>query len=411
MQGFPFSAKARAARPQPIGELMARGNAADAISLAAGLVDSETLPVEEIAAAFQEFARERGRLALQYGTTEGLMSLRTKILARLERTDGPAARAVGVDRVILSTGSQQLLYMLTEIMVDPGDIVITAAPSYFVYLGTLENAGAEVVGVPIDGDGMRIDLLEEAIRGIVKSGRGHRLKIIYVTSYFQNPSGVSLSHGRRGQLLCVVKNCDAVRPLIIEDAAYRELAFDGTDTPSLWSCDEGGGRVAYLGTFSKPFSPGLRTGFGVLPAELMEKVRIIKCGHDFGSANFTQHLVDFAIERGIYDRNLRVLRKNYAAKCRAMCQSLRREMGGIAQWQEPLGGLYVWVDLPGIDTGPESEFFARCAREGVLYVPGEFCYSVKKSAPTSRIRLSFAPTPVRDIEEGVARLGRAARGV
>jgi 2-aminoadipate transaminase len=385
---------------------MSKAMAGDTISLAAGLVDSATLPAEEIAAVMPDFFRERGRLALQYGTNEGLESLRRKVLSRIEKADGvPGGLDLG--RVLLSTGSQQMLYILTEIMVDPGDIVITAAPSYFVYLGTLETAGAEIVGIPADENGMRVDLLAAAIERIVRAGKGASLKMIYVTTYYDNPTGASLSLDRRKALLETVESFDGIRPLVIEDAAYRDLGFAGKDVPSLWSFDERRDRVAYLGTFSKPFSPGLRTGYAVLPEELVEKVKIFKCGHDFGSASFSQQLIDFAIDRGIYDRNVAILRKTYAAKCRLMCGCLERELAGLAGWREPEGGLYVWLDFGDVDTGLDGAFFSECAREGVLYVPGEFCYPDRKNAPKGRMRLSFGPTSAADIEKGVARLSAA----
>jgi 2-aminoadipate transaminase len=406
---FPISARAERATVQPIGELMAKGAEKDIISLAAGLVDEETLPARQIAALFADFIRERGPKVLQYGVNEGLHSLRRKVLDRLASSDGPSARDVPLSRVMLSTGSQQMLYILTEIMVDPGDIVITAAPTYFVYLGTLQLAGARIVGIPADEDGMSIDALESAIDGIVKAGDGPRLKLVYVTTYFDNPSGVSLSVERRRQLLRVVQSSGAVHPLVIEDAAYRELSFGDADTPSIWSFDDHGANVAHLGTFSKPFSPGLRTGFAVLPRAIAEKASILKCSHDFGSANLTQHLIDYCIERGLYDSNVEVLRKTYAAKCALMCQCLERDMRGLALWRAPGGGLYVWVDMPGFNTGPSGDLFANCASEGVIYVPGQFSYPDPAAGPKSKMRLCFGPATASDIERGIGRLARAAR--
>ena len=404
MPDFALSHKALSAKPQPIGELMTKGIAGDTISLAAGFVAPETLPSEELAEVLPDFMRRRGRLALQYGTTEGLLSLRKKVVERLAARDGQAARRLSLDRVILSTGSQQMLYLLSEVMLDPGDIVITAAPSYFVYLGALQLAQADIIGVPADEHGMRTDALREVLHRIAASGKAARLKIIYVTTYFDNPAGVSLSVERRREMADILASFEGTPPLLVEDAAYRELAFDGGDDPSIFSF-EGGSRTAYLGTFSKPFSPGLRTGYAVLPEELAKKVTIFKCAHDFGSSNFAQHLIDYSIEAGIYDRNVTALRKNYAAKCRLMCDCLERELAGLANWTEPVGGLYVWVDLGDVETGPDGEFFAECAREGVIYVPGEFCYPDPKAAPRNKLRLCFGPISREDIEKGVARLG------
>jgi len=403
---FPISQKGRRAHTQPISYLMAQGLAGESISLAAGLVDAETLPAEEVTRCAAAMLAQRGRESLQYGTTEGLLSLREKVRERLCRADGVDADDIPVDRVFLSTGSQQMLYILTELMVDPGDIVITPAPTYFVYLGTLETAGADVRPVETDGEGMRPEAFGGLLEEIEAEGKAGKVKIVYTASYFQNPSGVSLSPARRKELVETLNSLTTARPLVIEDAAYRELRFEGGDTPSLWSF-AGGRGVAYLGTFSKPFSPGLRTGFAVLPEEILEQVRVIKGNHDFGSANFSQHVVDRFLEEGLYDRHVRKLRAAYAEKCGLMCECLERELGERAEWLRPGGGLYVWVRVPGLDTGLESALFKRCVANGVIYVPGAFAYPAGRAAPKDRMRLSFGPASKADIREGVSRLAKS----
>lgn len=404
---FNLSKKGRRASPQPITYLMNKGASGDFVSLAAGLVDSQTLPAEEVGDLISKLLRERGHEPLQYGTNAGLASLREKVRSRVTNQDGTSADDIPLDRVVLSTGSQQMLYVLTEIMVDPGDIVITSAPSYFVYLGTLQMAGAKIVTVPSDRDGMRVDLLAEVLEQIKAAGQADRLKIVYATTYFQNPSGVSLSIERRKALLDAMASFGSMQPLVIEDAAYRELDFSGADKPSMWSFDKSGRRVAYLGTFSKPFSPGFRTGFAFLPEDLIEKVEIVKGNHDFGSANFNQHVIDAFLEHGLYDKHLSKLRETYRAKCLAMCEAIDRDLGESLSYVRPEGGLYVWGDLDDIDTGMESAFFKRCLEEGVLYVPGLLCYGRPESAPRSKLRLSFGPASVEEITEGIKRLSKA----
>ncbi|MHC4712448.1 MAG: aminotransferase-like domain-containing protein [Planctomycetota bacterium] len=408
---FPLSSKGERAAPQPISYLMAQGVSGGCISLAAGLVDADSLPAEEVNDVVCRLVAGRGRIPLQYGTTEGLRSLREKVKGRLCRADGVSPADLPLERVLLSTGSQQMLYILTEILVDPGDIVITPAPTYFVYLGTLQTAGARVRGVPIDGEGMRVDALREALEEIEATGEADRVKLVYIASYFQNPSGVSLSVDRRKALVETVKSFKSMRPLIIEDAAYRELRFEGDDTRSIWSFDEGGERVAHLGTFSKPLSPGLRTGFAVIPEALIEKATIVKGNHDFGSANFSQHVIDLLVESGFYDRHVERLRETYRGKCDLMCECLQRGLGPAARWTKPGGGLYVWVDLGRVDTGMNGPFFRRCAENGVLYVPGEFAYPEGYAAPLGQMRLSFGPSSADDIREGVARLASSVEPV
>ncbi|MCD6405958.1 MAG: PLP-dependent aminotransferase family protein [Planctomycetes bacterium] len=408
---FNLSGKGRRALPQPVTYLMNKGASGDFVSLAAGLVDSETLPAEEVRDLISGLLSERGHEPLQYGINAGLASLREKVRSRVAGQDSTSAADIPLERVVLSTGSQQMLYILTEIMVDPGDIVITSAPSYFVYLGTLQTAGARIVTIPSDRDGMRVDLLAEALEKIEAAGQADRLKIVYVTTYFQNPSGVSLSIERRKALLDTMASFTSMRPLVIEDAAYRELGFSGADKPSMWSFDDGGRNVAYLGTFSKPFSPGFRTGFAFLPENLVEKVEIVKGNHDFGSANFNQHVIDAFLERGLYDKHLSKIRETYRAKCLAMCEAIDREMGESLSYMRPEGGLYVWGDLGEIDTDMQGVFFERCLEEGVLYVPGILCYGEPESAPRSKLRLSFGPACAEEITEGIKRLSKAISSV
>ncbi len=407
---FAISRRGRLAQPQPISYLMAQGVSGDCISLAAGLVDAGSLPTEGVAGCMSSFFAGRGRAGLQYGTTEGLVSLREKVRKRLSHADGLDVDSIPLERVMLSTGSQQMLYILTEIMVDPGDIVITAAPTYFVYLGTLETAGAQVLSVPIDEQGLRVEELAKLLGRIEHEGRAAKVKIIYTADYFQNPSGMSLSLDRRQELAALLGSFESMRPLIIEDAAYRELRFESDDTRSLWSID-GGRRVAYLGTFSKPFSPGLRTGFSVLPEGLIDPVRVVKGNHDFGSAGFNQHVIDCFIDEGLYDVHVEKLRALYAEKCGLMCKSLTQHLEGRAEWVRPKGGLYVWVRIPGLDTGMDSPLFKRCVANGVLYVPGIFAYSDRPSAPKDMMRLSFGPVSSEEIVEGVGRLAMSIEQV
>ncbi len=401
----------------PISAMMARALAdPELISLAAGFVDYETLPVKDVRRALRELlADERAaRAALQYGTTKGLPSLRARLAERVARMDGvePGTRGYDAERVVVGTGSQQLLYILSELLLDPGDIVILGHPSYFVFMDALKSAGASCRSVPCDDEGMRADLLERLFEALEASGDLARVKMLYLVSYFENPTGISLSARRRQEVYRLVRRFSTGRALhVVEDSAYRELRYVGRDVPSLRSLDDGQ-RVVYLGTFSKPFAPGLKTGWGLFPAELAAAVENLKGAHDFGSNNFSQHLLDRVLEKGIYDRHVRRLRRAYGGKIRAMTETLDGEMPAGVSRTDPKGGLYVWVTLPdGADTGPESPLFAAALERGVTYVPGEFCFArcPGVEVPKNCMRLSFGVGNADRIREGCRRLAGAVK--
>lgn len=420
---FAFSARAARARQQPISFLMSQAvTNPELISLAAGLVDYDTLPGGEAGALLNEMLCDpaRARAALQYGTTEGLAELRDELLRHLAALDGlsPADLGASADDVIVASGSQQLLFMLTDILVDPGDVVVTAWPSYFVYTGTLEAAGAQVRCADMDSDGVIPQSLEAVLDQLETDGLLPCVKIVYLVSYHQNPTGITLSADRREPVLEIVRDYSRDhRILLIEDAAYRELTFEGRPPRSIKSYDTANESVALLQTFSKPFSPGLKTGYGLLPRDLVEAVILQKGNHDFGSANLCQHLVLAAMRTGVYERHLDVLRRQYAAKRDAMLAALEEHLGDLApgrtRWTRPSGGLYIFLTLPeDMDTGRDGALFARAIEQGVLYVPGEYCYGPDpwRDLPRNTIRLSFGVAGIDDIRLGVERLARAIKG-
>ncbi len=387
------------------------------ITLAAGLVDPASLPAGEVSRAVAEVlaAPESARAALQYGTTQGYAPLREKLLARAAALEGvtPERLSLTPDEVVVTTGSQQLLYLVTELLCDPGDLVLAEAPSYFVYLGLLETLGVRVLTVPTDDDGMDADALGETLARLERSGELERLRIIYVCDYFQNPSGLTLSLPRRRRVLELARRYGRRRRLfVLEDAAYRELRYGGADLPSIKSMDEGNAHVILAMSFSKSCSPGLKTGYGLLPRELVAPVVGLKGSHDFGSNNLAQHLLDRLVGGGGYDRHVAELCRVYRAKRDAMLEALGSAFAPwpAVRWTRPGGGLYVWLRFPrGVDTGPDSPLMSAALREGVLYVPGEFCTPRGGPSPhAGDARLSFGPVPVEQIGEAVRRLARAA---
>ena len=391
------------------------------ISLAAGLVDEESLPATEVGAAVADLMADpaTARAALQYGSTQGLGALREKVLHHVCAADGvlPAGIGLSTGDVVLTTGSQQLLYLLGEALFDPGDIVIAEAPSYFVYHNLLTSKGARVLAVPMDDDGMDIDALEALLEKLTRTGEIARVKLIYTIDYFQNPTGLTLATDRRARLVELARRYSTrQRILILEDAAYRELRYSGDDLPSVKRYDEANEFVVYTSTFSKPCAPGLKTGYALLPKDLVEPILNLKGNHDFGSANLGQHIINRLMETGAYHRHLVALRGVYRAKRDLMLQVIEEEFGDLpgATWTVPAGGLYVWLTLPPhIDTGPAGSLVPAALEAGVLYVPGEFGHVPDENGrvPRNEARLSFGVARPDQITEGIRRLRHACRGL
>ncbi|MBE7557960.1 PLP-dependent aminotransferase family protein [bacterium] len=422
--GRPAKLSTRASRTSepPIGTLMAQAlTIPGVVSLAAGFVDQESLPAAEVLSAAQVVLSDpaRGKAALQYSSTMGDLGLRRDWMRRLEREDGitPATHNFSEEHVIITNGSQQLLKLVSEALLDPGDIVIVEAPTYFVYLGIIESLGARAVSVDCDAQGLVPDSLRAALQTLRRSGDLSRLKLVYCMSYFTNPMGVNLSGERREELYSILEELDESGETVylLEDAAYRPLRYDGPDLPSIKTRDTGNEFVIYTQTFSKAFSPGFKLGFGLLPDALVAPVRRLKGNADFGTSNFTMQLAEELLRSGAVDRHAAELREMYRRKRDLFRQAIHEEFPEGVVTVDPAGGLYVWAQLPGaIDTGPEGPLFAAALEEKVLYVPGRFCFAPDRDAgPPARssMRLSFGLPAPDAMVEGVARLGRAVRRV
>jgi 2-aminoadipate transaminase len=401
--------------------LMARTLAnPELVSLAAGFVDYQTLPVEPTRTALDAIWSDAGlaRTTLQYGTTIGYLPLREALLDRMLQADRRCGHELNltVDRVVITAGSNQLLFLVGDTLLDPGDIVLCGAPSYFVFLGTLGNMGARAIGVEIDEHGLIPEALEAELARLAAADELGRVKLIYVTSYYDNPSGVSVPADRRAALVEIAQRWSRKGKIyIIEDAAYRELRYYGEDVASLRAFDPQGETVIHAGTFSKSFSPGVRVGWGMLPPKLVEPVLAQKGNLDFGSPNLNQLLMATVMRLGLLDAHVERLCQSYRQKIDAILAAADEFLAPIEgiQWVRPTGGLYVWLRLPEvIDTGLAGPLFDRAVAEGVLYVPGEYCYPKDHRPPTrNMLRLSFGIQSCESICQGIEALGQAIRHV
>lgn len=414
-----FSRRASLSSGQPIGRLMAQAlNYPNLLSLAAGFVDNATLPCEAVQASMQRLGADPGRLrkSLQYDSAAGNVAFRSALVDWSYR-DWPAARP-DVNRVILTAGSNQFLHLMAEALLDPGDIIIAAAPTYFVFLGTVRGVDGRVIGVQADEEGMCMDSLEAALERIVAAGEASRLKAIYSVTDYDNPAGSSLSLQRRQRLLEIVSRWRSEQGplLILSDNAYQHLRFEGPELPPLSALDPAAAEyVIELGTFSKSFSPGIRVGWGVVPEEMVERLLEIKSNMDFGSPHFSQVLMWEALVSGEVDRHLPQILDGYRTKRDCMLSALQSELAeepGV-HWRSPQGGLYVWLTLPeSIDASEHGPLWEQATRSGVLYVPGSYCYPREGEAvQPNTMRLSYGVQTCGGISDGIGRLAKAIRHV
>jgi 2-aminoadipate transaminase len=434
-----LSQMGRRTAPPPISWLMQVAlSRPKLISLAAGFTDNTTLPVEISHKVVHHVLRssKTGRPALQYGMTAGETNLRQLTALHLRKLDTQAAertehRSDGVmgpkaqhstapslhspSRVLITGGSQQLLYMTTEALCDEGDIVLVEDPTYFVFLSILQSRGLRARGVRLERDGLDLAHLETVLERLKKSGELRRVKALYLVSYFQNPTGVTTSFDKKRGILQLLRRFEHAAGhtiYLIEDAAYRELRFQGPDIKSALMAPAAAERVIYTGTYSKPYAPGARVGFGLLPEPLFTSVLRIKGNHDFGTANLLQQLLAGALETGLYDRHVAKIEKRYGQKAQVMKRAIAEHFPpGMDIW-ESSGGLYFWVRLPAhVSTGVKSRIFQTALKSNVLYVPGGLCYAddPTRRRPDHEMRISFGNAAEADIREGIKRLGRVLR--
>lgn len=364
----------------------------EVISLAGGMPDPTTFPTEELNEVVKQILAKNSACALQYSSTEGLTELREFILNWLDE----AKEKAGLDNIMITSGSQQGLDLVSKVLLNPGDTLIVELPSYLAALNAFRSYGGEMAGIPMDDEGMQIDILEETLTKLKNDRK--KVKFIYTISNFQNPAGVTMSLARRKKILEVAKKYEV---FILEDNPYDKLRFEGEPIPSIYSLDNEG-YVISLGTFSKILCPGLRLAWILGNKEIIEKLVIMKQATDLCTTVLNQLIAyEYCCQNDI-DKNIESNVEIYRRKRNAMLEALDKYFPVEVTWTKPQGGFFVFATLPEyIDTG---EMFKEAIEENVAYVPGGPFFADGKGQNT--MRLSFCFPSVEDIDEGIKRLGK-----
>jgi 2-aminoadipate transaminase len=404
-----FSRLGREIASPIIVDLMARALAnPDLLSLAAGFTDKVTLPRELVRRFVMELTQEGlADEPLQYGQNQGRQRLRELSCEAIAAHPYEQAVAFDPSAMFIANGSQQALYLAIQAICDPGDIVLVEEPSYFVCLEMLKGLGLRALGIPCDdAGGILEDGLAERLKELDASGERSKVKAIYLVSYFSNPSSRSLSTDEKRAVARVLLDAGYQIP-VIEDAAYRELYFDAPHpAPSIISMTEFDPfPKLYLGTYTKPFATGLKIGYGhCTHSEWRDKILCIKGHQDFGSAHFSQAIIERVLDAGLYPDHLSGVQKHYARKAQILDSVLRESDLQDAgwNWARPKGGLILWLRAPeGSDLRMASDFYQGCIEQGVLYVPGDLCFS--SGEPWHCARLSIGALPEDKLCEAAQR--------
>jgi DNA-binding transcriptional MocR family regulator len=383
-----FVPRPEGGRDPVLRDLMALLTRADTISFAAGIPAPELYPLDDFRQAMAHVLNTAGQTLLQPCPIEGYYPLRQTIARRMA-SRGATVRA---ENILIVTGSQQGLDLIARAFLKAGDEVVVEAPSYLGALQIFSAAGTRLLGVPLDEEGMRLDILENILIR-------YRPKLIYTLPTFQNPSGCTMVPRRRLRLLELARRH---RVPIVEDDPYGELYYTGQPPFPLLTLDQGG-YVIYLSTFSKILFPGLRLGWVAAPRPVVERLSQIKQLADLHCSTLIQGAVYEFCQRGALDKHLDRVRDLYRQRRDAMLAALTKHGPAGLEWDEPQGGFNLWCRLPpGLKA---RQLMAEAARQSVALVPGEVFYP--DGGGQEEMRLNFSCPPVALIEEGVQRLGVA----
>ena len=383
-----FSERAQGLQSSFIREILKITQRPEIISFAGGLPSPATFPVERMKEAYDRVLTETGKVALQYGPTDGYGPLKEWIANSLS-TEGTK---ILPEQILMVSGSQQALDLIGKVLIDEGSRVLVETPSYLGALQAFSVYRPEFGSVATDDHGL-VPSSVEAVTGVANN----RARLLYSLPNFQNPTGRSLSIERRLEL---VETCARLQLPLIEDDPYGALSYKGEPMPKMVAMNPEG--VIYMGSFSKVLTPGIRLGYVCAPLPLVRRLELAKQAADLHTAQLTQMVVYDVVKDGFLDRHIPTIRTLYGNQCQAMLDAMEEHFPKQVTWTKPEGGMFIWVTLPkGIDA---MKLLDQAIAARVAFVPGAPFYATDPE--TNTLRLSFVTVPPERIREGIAILGQ-----
>ncbi len=387
---YVFSEKVSHLQASAIREILKFTSDPEVISFAAGNPAPEAFPIDKVQEISAKIFAEESITALQYGITEGYLPLRNLMKERMANVGNFKAET---EDLIITSGAQQVMELACKSLCNPGDTLICEAPSFVGSLNAFKSFNVNLVGVPLDDDGMDPSALEEALK------TNPNAKLIYLIPNFQNPTGKTTTLARRKELYALAQKYNI---MILEDNPYGDLRFSGEDVPSIKSLDTDG-RVIYSGSFSKVLAPGIRVGYGIAPKEVMQKMIVCKQVSDVHTNNFGQMLAYHFMTEYDFDAHLKGLRAIYKQKAERMLNGMEKSFSDKVAFTRPQGGLFLWCTLP--EGSDMSGFCKRAVAEyKIAVVPGN-AFMVSEDDVTYSFRMNYSTPTDAEIDKGVEILG------
>ena len=380
-------------RKSEIRELLKVTQDPEIISFAGGLPNPLSFPLQDLKIIVQSVLNNHGKVALQYGATQGINELREAIAERSHKEG--MIHGTSPENIMITSGSQQALDAVGKIFLNPGDIAMVGLPSYLGGINAFRSYEANLVGIPLDEDGMQVDLLDEKIKELIKQDMS--VKFIYTIPTFQNPAGTVMPESRRKKLIDIAHEYNLV---IIEDDPYGKLRYDIPPIKPIKAFDDED-RVIYMSTFSKILAPGLRLAWIIAPEDVMRKLALCKQAQDLCTAPFSQYIAHEFIKSGSLDLHIMKICEMYKPKRDIMMDAMKKYFPEGYICNRPKGGMFAWVTLPEqIDT---EAMFLDAFKEKVAYVHGKaFCVD---GGGSSSMRLNFSYSTNEQLDTGMRRLG------
>ena len=390
-ESYPFSSRCQNLPSSFIRDILKVADQKDMISFAGGLPDASLFPLDDLEASAASVFKNQGAKLLQYSNSDGLRTLKQLICHYYHVT---FKMRVKPDQILITSGSQQGLDLISKAFINTGDEIILEQPSYLGAIQAFSAYEPDILPVKIEADGINLEELEEILKA-------HQPKFLYLVPNFQNPSGFSISEEKRVKLAALAQ---LYKFIIVEDDPYGQIRFEGEDPKPIRYYSE---NAILCGSFSKIIAPGLRIGWIVANEAIIRKLLILRQASDLHSNNLSQYIADHYLRNFDFKKHLDKIKESYAAKCNFMYEALLKHFPGECKFYKPEGGMFLWVELPEY---MEAELLlTNSMEEKVIFVPGKYFYSNGKGKNT--MRLNFTNSSIEEIKKGIAILGSNLRDI